>query len=323
MRITVKPRVFFAGMLSAAVACAQQPYPAKPILLISPVQAGSAGDTSIRLVAQKMSEHIGQQVLVENQPGAAGMIGAERVARAAPDGYTIGGISDSTLTYVPILQHKTNYDPLNVLEPVSLVAMSTWVLIAHPSLPVRNVKEFVALAKAQPGKLDYASAGNGGSHHVVMEMFKAATGISLVHIPYRGATQAALDVRSGRIPVMFSALAVVLATIKDGKLHALAVATENRSPLLPDVPTLSESGVPGFVFSTWTGIYAPKGTPRPIIERLNAETANAVNDNAVRERLKSLGADPRPTTPEQLADLTRSTFAKMAKIIKEAGIKGE
>jgi len=314
--------VMAATGLGSAIAAAQT-YPARSILVVSPVQAGSAGDTSLRLVTQKMSENIGQQLVVENLPGAAGMIGVDRLARAAPDGYTIGGISDSTLTYVPILQNRAGFDPLALFDPISLVRTSTWVLIAHPSLPVRNAKELVALAKARPQSIDYASAGNGGSHHVVMEMFKAATGASLLHVPFRGATQAALDVQAGRVPVMFSALSVVLAPIKAGRLNALGVATETRSPLLLEVPTLAESGVPGFVFSTWTGMFAPKGTPRAAIDRVNGEVARALNDPVIRERLLSLGATPRPGTPDALAELTRSTFARMAKVIKDAGIKGD
>ncbi len=306
-------------MLAGTVAA--QGYPSRTIQLISPVQAGSAGDISLRILTQKMAQNMGQAIAVENLPGAAGMIGADRLAQAVPDGYTIGGISDSTLTYVPIVQRRTGFDPLAVFEAISLVAESTWVLIVHPSVPATNVQELLALAHAEPGKLDYASAGVGGSHHVVMEMFKAATRSDLTHIPFRGAAQAALDVQSGRVPVMFSALSVVLASIRDGRLRALAVATEARSPLLPEVPTLAESGVHGFVFSTWTGIFVPKQTPRSIVERLNAEVRRALGDPVVREQLLARGATPRPTTPEQLEELTRSTYAKMAKVIATAGIK--
>lgn len=300
-----------------------QTYPMKPIQVISPVQAGSAGDTSLRLLTSRMSEIIGQQLLVENIPGAAGMIGMDRLIRATPDGYTIGGISDSTLTYVPILQKRAGFDALASLEPISLVALSTWVLIAHPSLPVKNTKELIALARRYPGKLDYASAGNGGSHHVVMEMFKADTGAPLTHIPYKGATQAALDVQSGRVPVMFSALAVVLPMIRSERLHALGVASEARSSLLPDVPTIAESAIPGFNFSTWTGLFAPKGTPRAALNRLNAEVAKTLNEPAVKERYASLGATAQPGTPKELADLTRKTRDKMASVIQQAKITSD
>jgi len=309
-----------AGLPVAAWA---QTYPIKPILVVSPVQAGSAGDTSLRLVTQKMAQNMGQPLQVENTTGAAGLIGAQRLARAAPDGYTIGGVSDSTLTYVPILQKRTDFDPLAVFEPISLVSASTWVLIAHPSLPVKNVRDLVTLAKAQPRKIDYASAGLGGSHHVVMEMFSAATQIRLNHVPYRGATQAAVDVQAGHVPTMFSALAVVLGSIQSGRLRALGIANEKRSPLLPEVPTIAEAGIPGFAFSTWTGMFAPKGTPKPIVDRLNAEVAKAVNDPAVRDKLQSLGGNPQPTSPAELADLIRRTTAKMSKVIQDAKIAVE
>ena len=283
----------------------------------------SAADITLRIVAQKMSENMGQQIAIENQPGAAGLIGAERVARAAPDGYTLGGFADSVLTFVPNLYQKVNYDPLTSFEPVSMVAAVIWVMSVHPSVPARSIREFVALAKKHPGTLDYSSGGNGSPQHVATELFKASTGISLTHIPYRGATQASLDVVSGRIPVTMGALSIMLPYIKEGRLRALAVLSDRRSALLPDVPTGLEPGAPGFAFSTWIAIYAPRATPRPVIERLNAETVQAVNEPAIRERLLALGLEPGSSTPEQLATETRNGLAKMARIIKDAGIKVE
>ncbi len=311
--------IALASLLAAGLAHAQG-YPAKSILVISPVQAGSAGDTTLRIVTQKMAQNMGQQLQVENITGAAGLIGAQRLARAAPDGYTIGGVSDSTLTYVPILQKRADFDPLGAFEPISMLSASTWVLIAHPSLPAKSVRELVSLAKSQLRGIDYASAGLGGSHHVVMEMFSAASGIKLNHVPYRGATQAAVDVQAGHVPVMFSALAVVLGPIQAGRLRALGVANDKRTSLLPEVPTIAESGVPGFSFATWTGLFAPRGTPTPIIERLNAEVAKAVGDQAVRAKLQSLGGNPQPSSPAELAELIRVTTARMSKVIREAKI---
>ncbi|HTE14484.1 MAG TPA: tripartite tricarboxylate transporter substrate binding protein [Burkholderiales bacterium] len=311
------------ALLVAGAALHAQPYPAKSILVISPVQAGSAGDTTLRLVTQQMSRNMGQQLQVENIVGAAGLIGAQRLARAAPDGYTLGGVSDSTVTYVPILQKRSDFDALAAFESISMVSASTWVLIAHPSLPAKRVPDLVALAKAQPRRLDYASAGLGGSHHVVMEMFKAATGIPLNHVPYRGAAQAAVDVQAGHVPVMFSALAVVLGPIHAGRLRALGIANEKRSPLLPDVPTIAESGVPGFQFATWTGLFGPRGTPKPIVDRLNAEVVKVVNDSTVRAKLQALGGNPQSTTPAELADLIRRTTARMLKVIQDAKISVE
>lgn len=316
-------RAVFCGVLLAAAGVHAQNYPAKPIQMIIPLQAASAADITLRVVTQKMSESLGQQIAIENQPGAAGLIGAERVARAAPDGYTIGGFADSVLTFVPNLYQKVGYDPLTSFEPVSAVATVIWVMAVHPSLPASNVKEFIALARSNPGKLDYSSGGNGSPQHVATELFKQSTRITLTHVPYRGATQAVLDVISGRIPVTLGGLSVMLPYIREGRLRVLAALGDRRTGLLPDLPTVSESGVPGFVFSTWIAIYAPRGTPRPVIDRLNAETVKAVNEPAVRERLIGLGLEPGTSTPEQLATETRNGLARMAKVIKDASIKVE
>lgn len=311
-----------AVVLPSAAALAQE-WPAAPITVVSPVQAGSAGDTSLRLVLAKLSENLKQPVIVENLPGAAGMIGYDRLARAKPDGYTIGGISDSTLTYVPLVQGRKGFNALDALDPVTLLSTSTWVLVSHPSLPVRTVKELVAFSKANPGRLDYASAGIGGSHHVVMEAFKSASGSNLVHVPYRGAAAALADVEAGQVPVMFSALSVALGRIQAKRLVALAVATPARTSLLPEVPTLQEAGLPGFTFSTWTGVLVPKGTPPAIVERLNAELARALKDPGVAGKLAALGATPQPGTPRALADLIESTTNRMRKVIVEAKIRAE
>ncbi len=310
------------GAAGALVAHAQ-PYPAKTILILLPVQAGSAGDVAIRVVAQKISDNVKQQIVVENQPGAAGLVGAQRLARTASDGYVLGGLSDSVVNYAPALAEKPGFDPVNDFAPISLVCTIPWVLFSHPSLPARDARTFIALAKAQPGKIDYSSAGNGSPHHIVMELFKRTTDIEVHHIPYRGAAQAVLDVVAGQIPVAFSGTAVPLPHIKDGKLRALAVPSEKRSPLLPEVPTLAESGVAGFLFETWIGIYAPKGAPKPVIDRMNAETVAALADSAVSGRLAAMGLEPRSSTPEDLGRRTRDGFARVSKVIKDAGIKAD
>ncbi len=319
----MKAALALAAVFSIANFATAQSYPAKAIQMIIPLQAASAADITLRIVTQKMSENMGQQIAIDNQPGAAGLIGAERVARAAPDGYTLGGFADSVLTFVPNLYQKVSYDPLTSFEPVSMVAAVVWVMAVHPSVPARSIREFVAFARKHPGKLDYSSGGNGSPQHVATELLKTATGISLTHIPYRGATQASLDVVSGRIPVTLGALSIMLPYIKEGRLRALAVLSERRSALLPDVPTGLEPGAPAFSFSTWIAIYAPRATPRLVIERLNAETVKALNETAVRERLLALGLEPGSSTPEQLASETRDGLVKMAKIIKDAGIKAE
>jgi tripartite-type tricarboxylate transporter receptor subunit TctC len=318
-------RTALAFLLAAPLVAFGQaaPWPSGPIAVISPVQAGSAGDTSLRLVLQKMSENMSQPFAVENMAGAAGMIGLDKLSRARPDGTTIGGISDSTLTYVPIIQKRVNFNALDTLDPVGIISASTWVLVAHPSVGVKTVGDLVAKAKARPGQLSYASGGMGGSHHVVMEMFKSVTDTRILHIPYRGAGFALADVQGGQVQVMFSALSVALGAIEAGKLVPLAVASTARTPLLPQVPTVAEAGVPGFSFSTWTGMLAPKGTPPATIEKLNQELNKALRDPQVSLSLAKLGATPRPGTPKDLGELIQTTNTKMAKVIRESNIQGE
>jgi len=311
-----------AVLLAAALPAVAQEYPAKPILMVMPLQAGSAVDIMMRIVAQKMGDNMGRQIVVENQPGAAGLIGAERVKRAAPDGYTIGAINDSILTMIPNIR-QAPYDPVKDFVPVSVVAGITWVMVANNDLPAKTVPEFIALAKQRPGKMDYSSGGNGSPQHVAMEAFKAATDIYLVHIPYRGATQAALDVISNQVQVHFSAVSIVQPHIKSGRMRALAVPSPQRSPLLPDVPTMTEAGVPGFEWFTWASIVVPVGTPKPIVDRLNAEVVKAVNAPEVREKLIAQGLEPIGSPPEQVTQWTQAGLARMSQIVKRAGIKGE
>ncbi len=312
-----------AVLLGAALQpCAAQDYPSKPILMLMPLQAGSAVDIMMRIVAQKMSDNLGRQVVVENQPGAAGMIGAERIKRAPPDGYTIGVLNDSILTMIPNIR-EVPYDPIKDFVPLSVVAGITWVMVANNDLPAKTVSEFVALAKSQPGKIDYSSGGVGSPQHVAMEAFKAATGTYIVHIPYRGATQAALDVISNQVQVHFSAVSIVQSHIKAGRMRALAVPSAKRSPLLPDVPTMAEAGVAGFEWVTWASLVVPVGTPKPIVDRLTAETVKAVNAPDVREKLIAQGLEPIGSPPEQVTQWTKAGLARMSEIVKRAGIKGD
>src|SRR6195256_2309124 len=248
-----------AALSTAALPCAAQSYPAKPILMLMPLQAGSAVDVMIRIVAQKMGEDMGQQIVIENQPGAAGSIGAERVKRAAPDGYTVGVLNDSILTMIPNIR-QVAYDPVKDFVPVGVVAAITWVMVVSNELPAKTVTEFVALAKSRPGKIDYSSGGNGSPQHVAMEAVKAATEIDVVHIPYRGATQAAVDVMSNRVQVHLGAVSIMRPYILDGRMRALAVPSAARSPLLPAVPTVSEAGVPGVEWRTWASFVLPRAT---------------------------------------------------------------
>ena len=311
-----------AALLAMALTCAAQPYPAKPILLIMPLQAGSAVDAMIRIVAQKMGDNMGRAIVVENQPGAAGLIGAERLKKAAPDGYTIGSLNDSILTMIPNIR-PVPYDPVKDFVPVSVVAGITWVMVVNNDLPAKTVPEFIALAKSRPGRIDYSSGGNGSPQHVAMEAFKAATGIYVVHIPYRGATQAALDVISNQVQVHMGAVSIMLPHIKSGRMRALGVPSANRSSLLPAVPTMNEAGVAGFEWQTWASIVVPVGTPRPIVERLNAEVVKAVNAPEVREKLVAQGLEPIGSPPEQVTQRTLAGLKRMSEVVKRAGIQAE
>jgi tripartite-type tricarboxylate transporter receptor subunit TctC len=310
-----------AFLLAPLSAAAQAPYPARPILMVVPFSAGSGVDALMRPLTQKMAENMGQAIVIENQTGAAGLIGAERLKKAPPDGYTLGGFNDGLMAVIPGLKPAgLPYDPLKDYAPVSLVASISWVLVVNPELAAKNLAEFIALARARPGQLNFSSGGSGSPQHVGMELFKAAANVDLTHIPYRGTTQATLDVIGGQIPAMFSAVAVVSQQIKAGKLRALAVASAKRSPLLPEVPTIDEAGVKGFTYSTWSPIIAPAGTPKAVIERLNAEVTRALNDPGLRERLIAQGLEPMGGPPELVTQWTREGIANIGAVGRRAHI---
>jgi len=311
-----------AAVLALALPCTAQQYPSRPILMLMPLQAGSAVDVMIRIVAQKMSENLGQQIPIENQPGAAGSIGAERVKRSAPDGYTVGVLNDSILTMIPNIR-QVAYDPVKDFEPVGVVAAITWVMVVNNDLPAKTVSEFIALAKSRPGKIDYSSGGNGSPQHVAMEAFKEATGLDLVHIPYRGATAAAVEVMSNRVQAHFSAVSIVQPYIKEGRMRALGVPSGARSPLLPDVPTMAEGGVKGFEWRTWASFVLPVGTPKAIADRLNAEMVKAVNSPDVRDKLIAQGLEPIGSKPEVVTQWTQDGLKRMHGIVQRAKIQAE
>jgi tripartite-type tricarboxylate transporter receptor subunit TctC len=311
--------VLMLAALSFA-ASAQSGYPTKPIRMIVPLAAASAVDNAARIVAQQMSINMGTQIIVDNQPGAAGLIGAEHLARAAPDGYTIGGFNDSIMTMLPNLHTKMPWDILKDFEPVSLVATVEWGLVAGNSTQYLNAGELIAAARAAPGKIDYATGGNGSPQHIAMALFASTAGVSLTHVPYKGATQAALDVAAGQVPVSFQGLATVASLIRGGKLKLLGVTTRSRLPQFADVPTVSESGLPGFEFNSWFTVMAPAGTPKEIISRLNAEIRKALADPGVREKLNAQGLSLRGSSPEELGAATREQLAKYARLMKQAGV---
>jgi tripartite-type tricarboxylate transporter receptor subunit TctC len=311
------------SLLVSCSAVAQTAYPDHPIKMIVPLAAASAVDVAARIVTQKMAENMGQQIVIINQAGAAGLIGAEQVARAEPDGYTIGGFNDSIMTMVPNLQSNMRWDILKDFAPVSLVATVEWGLIASNKTSYKTAADLIAAAKAAPGKIDYSSGGPGSPQHLAMAMFASAAGISLTHVPYKGATQAATDVASGQIPVGFQGLGTVAALVRGGQLRLIGVTTEKRLPQFPDVPTVTESGLPGFFFNSWFAIMAPVGTPNDIIARLNAEVLKAVGDPEVRRKLEDLGFSVRGTSAAELGVLTREQLVKYARVIKEMGIANE
>jgi tripartite-type tricarboxylate transporter receptor subunit TctC len=311
------------ALLSGASAIAQGAYPDRPIRMIVPLAAASAVDVAARIVTQKMAENMGQPFVIVNQPGASGLIGAEQVARADPDGYTLGGFNDSIMTVVPNLQSRMRWNILKDFEPVSLVATVEWGLIAGNQTSYQTAADLIAAAKATPGKIDYGSGGPGSPQHLAMAMFASSAGISLTHVPYKGATQAATDVAAGQIPVGFQGLGTVAALVRGGQLRLIGVTTPNRLPQFPDVPTLSESGLPGFIFNSWFAMLAPAGTPKPIIARLNAEVQKAVGDPEVRRKLEDLGFAVRGSSAEELGVMTRDQLARYARVMKEMGIGEE
>jgi tripartite-type tricarboxylate transporter receptor subunit TctC len=311
------------SLVCTSLGFAQTPYPSRPIKMIVPLAAASAVDVAARIVTQKMADNMGQQFVILNQPGASGLIGAEQVARAEPDGYTIGGFNDSIMTMVPNLQSNMRWDILRDFEPVSLVATVEWGLIAGNQTSYRSAADLIAAAKAAPGRIDYSSGGPGSPQHLAMAMFAAAAGISLTHVPYKGATQAAADVAAGQIPVGFQGLGTVAALVRAGQLRLIGVATPKRLPQFPDVPTISESGLPGFVFNSWFAIMVPAGTPKDIVARLNAEVLKALGDADVRRKLEDLGFTIRGGSSEDLGAMTRQQLEKYARVIKEIGVTRE
>jgi tripartite-type tricarboxylate transporter receptor subunit TctC len=304
-------------------AFAQSNYPNRPIKMIVPLAAASAVDVAARIVTQKMADNMGQQILVLNQPGAAGLIGAEQVAHAAPDGYTIGGFNDSIMTMVPNLQAHMRWDILKDFEPVSLVATVEWGLIAGNQTGYKSAADLIAAAKAAPGKINYSSGGPGSPQHLAMAMFASTAGITLTHVPYKGATQAAADVASAQIPVGFQGLGTVAALVRGGQLRLIGVCTQKRLPSFPDVPTVDESGLPGFFFNSWFAMLAPAGTPKEIVARLHTEVVKALADTGVRRKLEELGFAIRGSSPEELGAMTRDQLVKYARLIKEMGISNE
>ena len=318
-------RIALAALTLAAAfpGAAQQAYPGKPIRMIIPLAAASAVDNAARIVAQKMSADMGQAIVIENVPGAAGLIGAGQVAKAAPDGYTIGGFNDSIMTMLPNMHANPGWDILRDFEPVSLVATVEWGLVANNESGIRSAADLIARAKAKPGDVYYASGGNGSPQHVAMALFASQAGVTMTHVPYKGATQAALGIAAGDVPVGLQGLATVAGLVRGGKLRLIGVATPAPNPAFPDVPTVASTGLPGFTFQSWFTVVAPAGTSKEIIARLNAEIRKALADPTVQAQLKDQGLTPRGSSPEELGVATREQLARYARLFREAQIKAE
>jgi len=312
-----------AGLTLVALAplAAAQAYPDKPIRVLIPVPAGGTPDVLARTVTPGMAELLGQPLVIDNRGGAGGRIAAELVARAAPDGYTLFLSSPGALTIVPHVSKNVPYDTHKDFAPIGLVSTGPFLLLVHPSVPVKSVKELITLARSEPGKLNYSSAGNGTANHLAMEQFKSVTGVNFTHVPYKGAPQAVTDLLGGRVSVTMNSIPPILAHIKAGRLQPLAVASGKRSPLLPGVPTMSEAGVPDYTSGSWLGLLAPAGTPPRIVARLSEVMVKTVNAPESRSRIEALGAEPVASSPKAFAALLRRESDLNAKIIKAAGVK--
>jgi tripartite-type tricarboxylate transporter receptor subunit TctC len=317
---------WFVGFVAMVCICgdaAAQGYPRRVITLVVPFSPGGATDAFARTTGRRMGELLGQQVVILNRDGAAGAIGTEFVAKSAPDGYTLLWGTSSPLAIFPAYKQQLPYDVQRDLAPVGIAAKIGYILVAHPALPARNLKELIALAKAHPGKLNYASAGTGGASHLAGELFKSMAKIDILHIPYKGTALFATDLVSGQVELAFAGVSTTLPLTGTNRLRAVAFTGLQRSDLYPDVPTMAEAGLPGYEYTQWYALMAPAQTPPDIIDSLNATLRKALDDPEVKKRIAADGGTPAPTTPAVLSIYLKSETAKYAKIIKEAGIKLE
>jgi tripartite-type tricarboxylate transporter receptor subunit TctC len=312
--------LFLAASWLAGPAPAQQ-YPARPVRMLVGFPPGGGTDIVGRIVAQKLSENLGQQIIVENRGGATGMIAAELAAKAAPDGYTIFMAHIAAVSILPSLYPKLSYDAGTDFAPITLAAFGPNLLVVHPSVPAKNVKDLIALARARPGQLHFASPGSGSVQHLSAELFKLLTKVDMLHVPYKGSGQSIVDLIAGHVQLNFDSVPPVLGFVRQGRLRALAVTSAKRSALLPEIPTVNESGVPGFDMGTWWGLVAPAAVNKDIVAKLHAETVKVLKLPDVRERLANVGAEPGGNTPDQFGAFIRAETAKYARIVKDANIK--
>lgn len=298
---------------------AQAAFPSKPITIVVGFSAGGTTDTLARIIGQYMGRELGQTVMIDNRPGAGGNIGSQMVARAPADGHTLLMGTVGTHAINQSLYKKMAFDPIKDFQPLSRVALVPNLLVAHPSQPFKNVKELIAHAKANPGKINFASSGNGTSIHLSAEMFNQMAGVDMQHIPYKGSAPALTDLLAGQTAIMFDNMPSVIGHVRAGKLRPLAVTTPQRSPALPDVPTVAEAGVPGFSATSWFGLLAPAGTPAPVVAKLNATILKALADPEVKKKFAEQGAEPHGEKPEQFAEFIRSETAKWGETVKKSG----
>jgi tripartite-type tricarboxylate transporter receptor subunit TctC len=308
-------------LLALAAAAAQaQSYPSRPVTIVVPFGAGGPADIYARFLGQRMQEPLGQPIVVENRPGGGSVIGSNAVAKSAPDGYTLLMMSNTHTVNETLIPQKP-FVLLRDLAPVAPVNYSDLLLVVHPSVPANNLQELIALAKSQPGKMNYASSGPGTPYHMAGELFKSLAGVDVVHVPYKGSDGARVGILGGQVQMMFDAITTMAPNVRAGKLKGFATSGRARSSVLPDVPTVAEAGVPGYEATIWLGVMAPAGTPKPVIDRLNAEITKVTGRTEVKEAWGKQGATALSMTPEQFAQYLRDDIAKWAKVIAQAGIK--
>ena len=313
----------FALPIFGLPAAQAQTWPAKPVRIVVPFSPGGFADSSVRSIADRLGARLGQSVVVDNRPGAAGNIGAEQVAKSPPDGYTLLLAYDGTVVVNPHVYAKLGFDTLRDFAPVTKLGDGAIIIVAHPSLPANNLRELIALAKAKPGTLNFGSAGTGSTAHLACEMLNQRAGIDLIHVPYKGGGQAMADVVGGQIPLVCTAIATAQQFLKAGKLKGIGISTEKRDPAMPEVPTFAESGLPGFVVTSWMGILAPANTPRAVIERLQTEIAAVLQLPDVRARYAVLGIDPVGNKPDEYAAQIRADLEGWGPVVKKANVRIE
>jgi tripartite-type tricarboxylate transporter receptor subunit TctC len=315
--------IAFLGLAAFVATATAQDYPSRPITLVVPYSAGGGNDIMARVAAEKMSPVLGQQIVIENRGGAGGSIATRQVAKAAPDGYTLGLGGTGTLAINPTLYGNVGYDPRKDFEPIGLIGTSALVLVIHPSIPAHDVKELIAYAKANPGKLSYASAGVGSGIHLAAEYFRSLAGIEMTHVPYKGSGPALTDLIGGHVSMYFSSMPPAIQLVKEGKIRALGVTALKRSPIFPDLPTISEAALPGYEAVLHYGIIAPAGTPKPYVTKLNAALRQAVLSGELKQKLAADGTEPLASTPEEYAADIDKEETKWSAIVKKSGAKAE